>query len=38
MHVENIHIQIEKSMKEISNHTYNNALVCPAVSKMLENI
>ena len=27
-----------KNMKEISSLTYNNALVCPAVSKMLENI
>lgn len=27
-----------KNMKEISKLTYNNALVCPAVSKILENI
>lgn len=27
-----------KNMKEISGITFNNALVCPAVSKMLENI
>ncbi len=27
-----------KNMKEISSLTYNNAMVCPAVSKILENI